>query len=285
MKITGFTIIKNAVRNDYPIVEAISSILPVVDDMIVLIGDSEDDTEQLIRNINSDKIRIHYSVWNKDLVNGGTVLADETNKAFNLVPEDSDWAFYIQADECIHEQHFANIRAAALKHLHNPSVDGLLFNYHHFYGTYDYLAVSRSWYANEVRIIRNNKSIKSYRDAQGFRKNGKKLRVKKIDAWVYHYGWVKSLPNIKNKILHATELWRERQTELMTGEFDMNAFDLLSVFKETHPKVMQERRAERNWDYAFDTSKKNLSTKKKVLHWFERKTGIRLFDFRNYRII
>src|SRR6185503_20578247 len=104
MKITGFAIIKNAVINDYPVVEAITSILPIVDEMIVLAGDSEDGTEQLIRNIASDKIRIHRSVWDPALRKGGEILAVETNKAFDLVPADSDWAFYIQGDEVVHEQ-------------------------------------------------------------------------------------------------------------------------------------------------------------------------------------
>ena len=64
MFIAGFTIIKNAIINDYPIVEAINSILPIVDEMIVLAGDSEDDTLQLIQSIKSDKIKIHRSVVN-----------------------------------------------------------------------------------------------------------------------------------------------------------------------------------------------------------------------------
>ena len=49
MKISGFTIIKNAIINDYPIVEAITSILPVVDEMIVLVGDSTDATREIIQ--------------------------------------------------------------------------------------------------------------------------------------------------------------------------------------------------------------------------------------------
>src|SRR5690349_20455678 len=98
MKITGFTIIRNAVMNDYPVVESISSILPVVDEMIVLVGDSQDETEALIRSIRSPKIVIHNSVWDPALTEGGAVLAAETDKAFHLVAPDSDWAFYIQAD-------------------------------------------------------------------------------------------------------------------------------------------------------------------------------------------
>src|SRR3978361_1653931 len=99
MKISGFTIIKNAVINDYPIVEAITSILPVVDEMIVLIGDSSDATKELVQSINSEKIKIFDSVWDQSLRKGGEVLAVETNKAFALIDPQSTWAFYIQADE------------------------------------------------------------------------------------------------------------------------------------------------------------------------------------------
>ncbi|GAO42073.1 glycosyl transferase [Flavihumibacter petaseus] len=287
MKITGFTIIKNAVRNDYPIVEAIRSILPVVDDMIVLVGDSDDDTEGLIRSINSPKIRIHHSVWNKSLNRGGEVLAEETNKAFDLIGEDTDWAFYIQGDECIHEKYHPAIRAAAVEYLHHKNVDGLLFNYLHFYGTYDYVGDSRKWYHKEVRIIRNDKSIRAYRDAQGFRRGKSKLRVKQINAWVYHYGWVKSEANIKAKISNAEELWQERKTAEIPEAvvFDVNDYDSLSLFRDTHPAVMKERIARQNWQFNFDTTKKNFGFKDRLLHWFELKTGIRLFDFRNYRII
>ena len=105
MKISGFTIIRNAVMNDYPIIEAIRSILPVVDEMIVLIGKSEDDTESLIKSIDDPKIKIHHSIWDDSLRKGGEVLAVETNKAFQLTDPKSDWAFYIQADEVVHEKY------------------------------------------------------------------------------------------------------------------------------------------------------------------------------------
>ena len=58
---SGFTIVRNAIKNGYPVVESIQSILPVVDEMVVAIGDGEDDTEQLIRNIGSEKIKIFFA--------------------------------------------------------------------------------------------------------------------------------------------------------------------------------------------------------------------------------
>ena len=113
MKISGFTIIKNAVLNDYPIAEAITSILPVVDEMVVLIGDCNDGTEALIASINSPKVKVYHSVWDTSLRSGGTVLAVETNKAFALIDPESTWAFYIQGDEAVHEKYHQNISIRA----------------------------------------------------------------------------------------------------------------------------------------------------------------------------
>ncbi len=291
MKISGFTIVRNAVLYDYPIVEAITSILPVVDEMIVLVGNSEDNTEELIRSIQSDKLKIHHSVWDENLKKGGVVLAVETDKAFQLISPDSDWAFYIQADEIIHEKYHDIIRKTSLLYKDDKRVEGLLFNYLHFYGTYDYVADSRKWYHKEVRIIRNDKSIHAYRDAQGFRRGLKKINVKPVDAMVYHYGWVKNPRKMKEKLKKIQELWTDTiddptNIERRTGElFDFNNFDSLMHFKSEHPAVMHKRIEEKNWNINLDISKKKFSFKERLLYWIEKKTGKRLFEFRNYKII
>lgn len=289
MKISGFTIIKNAVLNDYPIVEAIQSILPVVDEMIVLIGDCNDDTEGLIKSINSEKIKIHHSVWNPNLRTGGVVLADETNKAFQLIDPESTWAFYIQGDEVVHEDYYNNIIDACKSYKDDLRVEGLLFKYVHFYGTYDYVGDSRRWYNKEIRIIRNDKKISSYKDAQGFRVGNEKLKVKAIDAYVYHYGWVKSPEQMRKKQKNVGSLWLndEQMQEFLKQPdfFDFSEFDSLDLFKGTHPLVMQKRIEEKNWKVNVDLSKKRFSFKDAMLYKFEKITGIRLFDFKNYKII
>ena len=292
MKISGFTIVRNAVKCDYPIVEAIASILPVVDEMIVLVGNCEDGTEELIRSIPSDKLRIHHSIWDERLNKGGEVLAQETDKAFQLISPDSDWAFYIQADEVVHEKYHEIIRKTAALYKEDKRVDGLLFNYLHFYGTYDYVADSRKWYHKEVRIIRNDKSIHAYRDAQGFRRGVKKINVQPLDAWIYHYGWVKNPQTMKEKLQRVQqELWfdsihKPTNVASVAGEiFDFNKFDSLAPFTGDHPSVMKKRIQEKNWTIDLDISKKKFSLKEKLLYWYEKKTGRRLFDFRNYKII
>lgn len=290
MKITGFTIIRNAVMNDYPIVESISSILPVVDEMIVLMGDSQDETEKLVRSIGSPKIIIHQSVWDPSLKEGGRVLAAETDKAFQHISPGSDWAFYIQADEVVHEKYHEAIRQAAEQYKDDKRVDGLLFNYLHFYGTYDFVGDSRRWYHKEVRIIRNDKTISAYRDAQGFRRNGERIRVKQIPAYIYHYGWVKNPRQMQEKRKNMIGLWEEKAAvnrQILDSDiFDYNEhLDSLEKFTGTHPRVMQQRINEQNWSVDLDLSSKKFSFKDRLLYWFEKKTGIRLFDFKNYRII
>ncbi len=290
MKITGVAIIKNAIINDYPILEAIQSILPMVNEMIVSIGDSEDKTEELIKSIDSSKIRIVHSVWDKNIRTEGSVLAVETNKALANVSVDTDWIFYIQGDEVIHEKYHHSILQAAEKHLKNKKVEGLLFNYLHFYGTYDYVGDSRKWYNVETRIIRNNCGISSYRDAQGFRKSNKKINVAKIDAFVYHYGWVKSPERMKIKQKKVVEFWNDNDDLVANFRnsadyYDFSEFDSLKLFKGTHPEVMKKRIAEKNWHIDFDINKKQMKLKYRILYLIEKLTGKRLFVFKNHTII
>jgi len=289
MRVAGFTIIKNAVVNDFPILEAIRSILPVVDEMIVLIGDSTDETIALIESIGNPKIKIHHSVWNKDLRKGGVVLADETNKAFQLIDDSFDWAFYIQGDEVVHEKYHPTIRAACEKYKNDLTVQGLLFKYKHFYGTYDYVGDSRKWYAHEIRIIRNNKAISAYKDAQGFRIGKQKLPVAAIDASIYHYGWVKSPEQMRKKQKESAAFWNDdTQMEKIKASpdfYDFSEFDSLERFTGSHPNVMLDRIEQKNWVIDLDVSKKKLSFKKFILYYFEKWTGIRPFDFKNYKII
>ena len=288
MKVTGFSFIRNAIKYDYPIVEAICSVLPLCDDFVIAVGNSDDDTLQLIQGIAPDKIKIVETVWDDSRREGGAVLAMETNKAFQAVPNDSDWAFYIQGDEVLHEQYYDTIRNEMLRWKDDEKVDGLLFHYKHFYGSYDYVATAPRWYRNEIRIIRNNKKIYSYRDAQGFRKyDDKKLRVKPVDAYIYHYGWVKHPQSMQRKIegfvhLYHDDSWIETNIE-KAEEFDYSDIDLLSRFDGTHPETMQKRIGRINWKFDFDISKKNPSFKSRFKLFVEKMTGYRVFEYKNYK--
>lgn len=287
MKVSGFTIIRNALKFDYPVVEAITSILPLCDEFVVAVGNSEDDTLQLIRNINSPKIRIIETVWDDSLRQGGQVLAIETNKAFDAISADTDWCFYIQSDECVHEKHLPSIKEVMLKYRDDQQVDGLLFNYVHFYGSYGYVGNSRRWYRKEIRIIKNDKTIRSYKDAQGFRKtDNSKLKVKPINAEIYHYGWVKPPKAQQAKQEHFHKMWHDdewmKKHIAATEEFDYSQIDSLEEFKGTHPAVMQPRVNALNWTFSFDQSQIKLSPKDKLLLFIERISGWKVGEYRNY---
>jgi len=291
MKICGFTFVRNAVKLDYPVLQSISSILPIVDEFVVSVGNSDDGTLQLIESIGSPKIRIFHSIWDESLKEGGRVLAAETDKALAHVDPGFDWAFYLQADEVVHEKDHANIVQSAKKYLDDKKVEGLLFRYLHFYGTYDYTGDSRRWYGQEIRMIRNNGNIGSYRDAQGFRtKQNKKLGVKKIDASIYHYGWVRHPHKQLEKLNSFSSFWngQDYQAPPIAGEQEFDFFkdmDSLALFRGTHPAVMRERIAEKNWQVNLDLRRKQFSFRNNLLYRIEKLTGKRLFDYRNYRII
>ena len=289
MKVSGFTFVRNAIKYDYPVVESIRSILPVCDEFIEAVGNSDDDTRNLVLSIGDPKIRIIDTLWDDSLREGGKVPAIETNKAFDAISPDSTWAFYSQADEVVHEKYLPEIRTAMEKWQTYPKVEGLVFNYTHFWGSYDFIGDSRNWYRKEVRIIRNDKSIRSWLDAQGFRKEGRKLTVKQVDAVVYHYGWVKppvaqqAKQKTFNKYWHS-DTWLEKRVP-KTDTFDYSGMDYLIPFNGTHPQVMEKRISELNWKFSPDPSGINRSLKLTVLHFIEKKTGWRIGEYRNYRIV
>ncbi len=287
MKVAGFTIIRNAEKFDYPVKESILSVLPLVDVFIVSIGQSEDNTEAIIRSIHSNKIQIIHSVWDDSLREGGKLLSVETNKAKAHIPSDVDWCFYIQSDEVIHEQDYEKIYASMQKNLNDSRVEGLLFNYHHFFGNYDYVAVSRKWYRKEIRIVRNHSDILSYKDAQGFRKkDNSKLKVTNTGAYIYHYGWVRHPQAQLEKQKHFHKMWHDDEwvkdniDEQKVLKYEVE--DILEKFNGTHPSVMQERIKKYNWHFDYDKNKIKLSLREKLLYYVENLTRWRVGEYKNY---
>jgi hypothetical protein len=291
MKVCGFTFIRNAEKFNFPVIEAIKSVLPVCDKFVVAVGESEDNTRQIIQNISSEKMLIIDTVWDENLKQGGEVYAAETNKAFDAIPPEYDWCFYIQGDEVLHEKYIETIKQSMLDNLGKMKVEGLLFGFMHFYGTYDYVGDCRHWYRNEIRVIRNDKTIRSYRDAQGFRKNGQKLNVLPVNAEIYHYGWVRHPRFMQQKIDSVKQFYEgisERKAEQIALEKEFNygaEYDALARFEGTHPAVMQARIQRLNWKMEVDLKKINMKLKYRFLYKIEKWFGVRLFEYRNYRIL
>ena len=292
MKVSGFTFIRDGVRLDFPFIESIKSILPVCDEFVVNVGDSSDGTLEKVEDISDPKIKVINSHWDEKLFVKGKINAVETNRALSRC--EGDWAFYLQADEVVHEKWLPVIVEAMRSNLDDLRIQGLLFDYVHFWGDYYRYQVAHGWYTSEVRIIRNGIGIQSWASAQGFRLNGEKLLVAHTGARIYHYGWVRD-PRImldKQKALNRLH-HGSTATEKKFGNkhyFNYGSLKHLAEFKGTHPAVMKERIAAKSWEIP-DSSEVNPEHRHnrlsiRFLSWLERNIFHGpVFERGNYKLI
>jgi hypothetical protein len=265
VKISGFSFVKNGVKLYYPIVEAIKSILPICDEFVVAVGkgDEDDDTKARIAAINNPKIKIIDTEWDLKKYPRGMENAHQTDIAKEHCT--GDWLFYLQADEVIHEKYLPIIENRCKELAANKDVEGLLFKYKHFWGDYNHYHGGHGWYPHEIRIVRNDKDIHSWESAQSFRRienfdgisyrqqeDTHKLNVALVDAYVYHYGWVRP-PHLmvnKKKALDTIHKGSKRVQEMyqnVADVFDYGPLDRLKIFEETHPEVMTEMISNMDW--------------------------------------
>ena len=297
MKISGFTILRHGTKFDYPYLESLRSLLPLVDELVVNVGIGEDDTlpvlQKFARDEGAGKVVLFESHWPLDdpeKRKGGQILAEQTNLALDRCT--GDWCVYLQADEILHEENLSEIRREMERNLENPEIDGLLFHYIHFYGSFDVVRKSRSAYRREVRIIRRASGARSVGDAQSFRlPGGGKPRGSLLDASIYHYGWVRPPEVMKEKTFFMDTLYHgatkpEAGTTATGDNYRYKKIWGLYPFHGAHPKVMRERIAAKKWTWDLKRSSlewKAADAKKIVLDLFEQATGIRLFEYRSYR--
>ena len=251
MKVSGFTFCRNAVLYDYPVVESIRSILPIVDEFIVNVGRCNDGTLERIRSIGDPKVRIVESVWDETLRKDGLIYSQQTNIALSHCA--GDWAFYLQADEVIHEDDLPRIVDAMRTHQRSPEIKGLLFRYLHFVG--DYWSTNPWFYHKAVRVIRNNGEVESCGDAVGFHlkatkqylQNGPREWLVPAGGLVFHYGWVKDPKTMLAKKQEMTKVYHGNhpppsEAKLYRQDtFEFEEYGILKEFRGSHPAVMQAR--------------------------------------------
>lgn len=287
MRVSGFTFVRNAVRLDYPVVESISSALPLVDEFVVNVGDCSDDTPRLIESIGSSKIKVLSSRWDPGIRSGGRMLAIQADLALSHCT--GDWAVYIQADEVLHEDDLPKIRAALESRQNDGRVEGLLFEFVHFYGNYHTIGVGRKWYDREIRAIRTGMGVSAWRDAQGFRLNGRKLRVVDSGAKVYHYGWARDPSRMKAKIVELARWWHddralESKYDSGAADFAFNTGGKLASFRGTHPAVMADRiRSSAPASHAVGAGA--VSIRHKLLDWIDERVGWHPGKYSNYILL
>lgn len=297
MKISGFTMVRNAGKLYYPIRACIESLLPLVDEFIVALGegDADDDTLQQIQSIGSDKIKIYPRVWDEALFKDGAIFREETT--FALQQCTGDWCIYLQADEVIHEDDLPKIKAACEKYYTDKEVEGMLIWYHHFFGDYEHEVISHGWCAHEIRIVRNGLGAESYKDAISFRIDNRKMKVAEIDVPIYHYGWVRppELMTRKRNLQHDMHHGKEGGEAYYTQDlFQYGPLGRLDRFRGTHPAVMKGWLAKFNWAHQlnYTTQHRHLNRdlykhekpKYRILNFIEKNFNNRrqIFTFTNW---
>ena len=236
--ISGFTFIRNGVELGFPFEASIRSLLPLVDEFVVAVGRSSDDTLKRIQALNDPKIKIIETVWNENMSERGFVYAQQ--KMIAQFACTGHWAFYLEGDELVHEDELAAIRASVDKHHGNPAVEALVFDYFHFYGAPDWIATSPAWYRRECRLIRN--TIRSYAPDGQFwvgmsrHKRGHTLRCALAEAHIYHYGHVRKQSYMQQKLDQTTKYWAKAPPKADYRQIDSQA---LQRFGGTHPQAIQ----------------------------------------------
>lgn len=239
MKISGFTIVRNAVKFNYPAAQSIKSILPICDEFVVNVGDCEDKTLELIQSIGSPKIKIIRNNW--DFSEGKIVLSKQTNIALSECK--GDWAFYLQSDEVVHEKDLPKLKRLMQRCLNDPRVDSLRFKWLHFYGSFYRYRIDAGWFQKADRIIKNNGQMQSYEDAFNFEKKDKKpLRRKQTGCFIYHYGWVQPPEVMTQRRVNAegigfTKLSQQERQQ----NYDYGDLERFPIYFGTHPDIMQSR--------------------------------------------
>jgi len=272
-----------------------------VDEFVIAVGKGDDETAARITELSekegSGKI-IHFeTVWELDdpeKRKGGLILSEQTNIALDRCT--GDWCFYLQADEVLHESDYPRIREALRQAHSRPEIEGLLFDYVHFYGSYDVVQHSRSAYRREVRCIRHSAGGRSLGDAQSFRKpNGEKLSVIHSRARIFHYGWVRTPDAMREKTFFMDQLYHgkadpeaERAGTPATGNnYRYKRFWGLQPFRDVHPAVMHNRISAKGWHWDLTNSPFHWTwrdSKKIILDTIESLTGRRFFEYRPYRL-
>lgn len=284
--ISGFTMVRNATLLDFPLEASVRSLLPAVDECVVNVGASDDDTLDRVRAIGSPKIRIVESVWDRS--RGPAMLADETERARQACT--GDWGLYIQADEVLADGAAERLADAARRHHDYPHVEGLLVDYRHFYGGFDTIATNRSWYRRECRAVRLDPAlgIHSFRDAQGFRvgADDRRIRVARTGAVMHHYGWARPAWALKAKRTEDLTIYPWRQGQDQDRPL-LPWIPGITAFREAHPAPVREwiaaRRTAENLIEPSQWTRQQVQLAASL--WVERLTGWRPFEYRNYTVV
>jgi hypothetical protein len=256
MKISGFSIVRQGKTFGYPFEESILSLLPLVDEMQVGVGDGNDGTWEALQRLAKaqPKLKLFRSTWDMSKREGGKVLSLETNKA--LARCKGDWGIYLQADEVLHEDDLEILRSSLKRHLERRT-EGLSFSYLHFYGSYQTLQDHRrKWYRKAIRAVKLGQGVESVGDAYGFKIRGRSLWRADSGARVFHYGWSRPPEVMLRKQQNLDRMYHDEawiKEHYAKAEAELKRFyddrGHLKFFRGSHPETMLARASQVDWSF------------------------------------
>lgn len=284
--VSGFTLVRNATLLDFPLEGSIASVLPGVDELVVNVGRSDDDTRDRVAAIGDPRLRIVESEWDPGM--GPAMLSHETARAMAACRH--PWGIYIQADEVLEDGGAARLRQVIAGVHADPGVEGVLVDYWHHYGGFDQVAVNRRWYRREVRAVRLDPAlaIHSYRDAQGFRVGPADRRIRAVASAVrmHHYGWARPAWALRAKRAADNAIYHWR------GKMDQDRpllpwFPGIRPFDGTHPEPVRAWLRDRatSEPLVADPAFAREHIRIRCSNLVERLTGWRPFEYRNYTLV
>lgn len=257
MNISAFTLIKNAEKFQFPVIESINSLLPAVDHYLVNVGDSETH-DLLFREFrNEPKVRLITFDWGGK-EKGTSFISEQTNLIMNAIG--TDYAFYLQADEVIHERDLYRI-PSFIKECEKEDRLGITLKYLHFAGDPNHVFKTYEdggdFYDRELRIFRNTGELVSFGDGQSFSSltNGyfdprgpqpvlhQKERFLDSDIEVFHYSYLRDRKKLLEKKKYLEEFYKISEPDRKENiPEDENGYfidpEKTKEFKGSHPNVM-----------------------------------------------
>lgn len=277
MKVSGYSFVRNGISNAYPLRESISSLLPLVDEYVVAVGQSDDTTLEVINSLNSPKIKVIETVWNEHMTDRGFVYGQQKMIAqYNCT---GDWLFYLEADEVLHEKDLPIIRRQLEAHHDVSEVEAIYFDFLHFYGSPATLGIAG--YRQAPRIIKS--SVRSIAPDGLFfvvldkNKRGRYPVAVSAGCPIYHYGHCRKIGYTNKKLSEVGRFWGQSHSP-RNGYGYISKYEIKS-FDGSHPKIMKEWLASlAELEFEIDASYRMSlrDYRNRLRFWIESKLGLEI---------
>lgn len=241
MTLGGVLFCYNAIIHDYCVEEAISSLLEVCDEILILDAGSTDGTTELLTKFVSSKcvvVQLGKEEWEKR--HGREKLSYFQNLAKAMLT--TDYYFLLQADEVLSEESFYFIKDAIAMNQEAYFVKRI-----NLWGDCNsFINVPENRQPCSTQIIRLAKiNYVSVGDGESIDAPAKEWFIDKIK--IFHYGFVRKKEVMKSKIINMQENVFElgyHDPKLdQSNVFDSTLWfkgDELSPLKDKHPKFITE---------------------------------------------